>query len=507
MSEIAAREVGSVISVKGYLLSLNGLPSVRVNDIIEDEAGRRALVQAVTEEAVEALLLDQARVNPGRQFYRQPAGWQITPGDHLKGQIINALGEVVTEETKRNASAATDGQTETLAFNVVAKNIEARKLISQQLITGFGLVDILVPIGKGQKELVYGPMHSGKARFLREVMITQQAQGTICIYAVVGKPITYTAQLWQALKNREALERTIVIDSSSKASTPMISIAPSTALLIAEYFCRQGEDVLLVLDDLGLHAKYLREIALLAGRLPGRESYPGDIFYQHAHLMERGGSFNDKQGGGTITLLPVLETEMEGYTNLIPTNLMACTDGHLFFSTEMETEGFMPAIEASRSVSRIGHSTQNKLGRELATQLMSVLSEYPRHQEYSRFGTQLSAESKKILKQGQIIHELLNQNTVGPLSPMIQTLLLSLVFTTWFEAEERNLEFLRTNRPKVIEALSTAKELTSVRELVHNGEQFTLADLIKELEEQLKLLDQWCPVEKAEAEVAAQDND
>ncbi len=499
MMEAVAQEVGSVIKVKNYLLTLVGLPSVRINDLIEDEDGRRALVRAINEDTVEALLLDQVSIEPGRQFYLRPAGYRLHPGDHLKGRILNALGDVITDAIGSSAPAGNErvdrGEGEKLAFNVVAQNIKARKLITRQLVTGFGLVDVLIPIGKGQRELIYGSRHSGKTRFLEEVMINQQDQGTTCIYAVIGKPTTFTASLWQTLKANQATDKAIIISAMSDESTPMITIAPATALLLAEHFCRQGEDVLLILDDLGLHAKYLREIALLSGRLPGRESYPGDIFYQHAHLMERGGSFNSKQGNGTISLLPVLETDMEGYTNLIPTNLMACTDGHLFFSSEMETEGYVPAISVAQSVSRIGHSTQTKLSRELATRLMTILSEYPRHQEYSRFGTQLSPESKKILKQGRIIQELLNQNSVGPLPLSLQIVTLALIFTSWFEADDHNLEFLQAVRKSLIDGLQTDKAFAQARELAISDKP-ALSDLLTELESRLKILEKICQSSK-----------
>ena len=463
-----SKESGYVTKVKGYLLTIKGLPSAKVNDIVVQKQGRKAVIHSMSDEYVVALMLDTNPVFPGEEFFLGSSKSRIELGDHLKGKTVNALG-LVTSGDKKN-SPETIVHSEDFVLDVVARNIDARDFIKEQLMTGFSLVDITLPVGKGQRELIYGPIHSGKKDFLRSVIVNQKEQGNICVYAAIGKPITFTPRLVKFLEDNDVLDNTIIVSALSDESTPMIVIAPSTAFLIAEYFCNKGRDVVLVLDDLGVHAKYIRETALLSGQFPGRESYPGDIFYQHAHLMERSGSFNEKQGNGTITLFPVLETDIENFTNIVSTNIMASTDGHLLFSTEMNTEGFKPAISILESVTRVGHMTHNDFQRELSTKLMSIISEYPRQQEYSRFGTQMSSYTRDILKKGRIIYEFFNQDSVRSISARSQILLMSLVFTSFFEGEERDVEFIRSEREKILQSIQNESSFSEARSILDSAE-------------------------------------
>ncbi|MFP4022701.1 MAG: hypothetical protein ACLFTS_02550 [Candidatus Paceibacterota bacterium] len=483
MSEnVARKEVGYVVEVKNYLLTIRGLPSIRVNDIIVDDQGRKAVVHALSESSVEALVLDNRPVNPGTEFFIDNSSAGLNLSYDLKGKVVNALGEVVSQSSEDNGKPLRYQDTPTeLAFDVVAKNIDARDFIKKQLVTGLALVDCILPVGKGQRELVYGPIHSGKGEFLRDIVISQKKQGNVCIYTAIGKPSTFTSRLIRALREADALDETIIVSALSDEPTPMITIAPSTAFLIAEYFCNKGEDVVLILDDLGIHAKYIREAALLSGQFPGRESYPGDIFYQHAHLMERSGSFNEKQGNGTITLFPVLETDVESFTNIIPTNLMGSTDGHFFFSTEMHTEGFKPSISILQSVTRVGRMTHNKIQRELSTKLMDILSEYPRQQEYSRFGTQMSKRTREILKKGRVIYELLNQNNTDLMPVSMQIMMLSLVFTSFFDSDDNDVDMIRAERLNILETLGKSKSFSGARDMIRKGEA-DLDSLISEME-------------------------
>lgn len=484
MENILRKEVGYVTRVNNYLLTLKGLPSVRINDVIVDRENRRAVVHSLSSDYVEALLLDKGSVNPGVEFFIDKST-RIEMGYGLKGKVVNALGSVVSVEDK--SSSKNDSEIQELVFDVVAKNIDSRDFIKEQLITGLSLVDVILPVGKGQRELIYGPINSGKSNFLRDVAINQKRLGNICIYAAIGKPATFTSRLIKVLKDKGVLDNTIIVSALSDEPAPMITVAPSTAFMIAEYFCNKGEDVVLILDDLGIHAKYIREIALLSEQFPGRESYPGDIFYQHAHLMERSGSFNEKQGNGTITLFPVLETDVEGFTNIIPTNLMASTDGHLFFSTEMHAEGFKPAISILQSVTRVGHMTHSNLQRELSTKLMNILSEYPRQQEYSRFGTQVSTRTREILKKGRVIYELLNQSNVDFISYTGQMMLLSLVFTTFFDLEDSDIDLVRSKRGEIIKFLNESESLSSVRKMIE-ADSSPIEELISEMQKVVERL-------------------
>ncbi|MGM0628948.1 MAG: hypothetical protein ACQESA_00795 [Patescibacteria group bacterium] len=481
--KFASKEVGYVTQVNNYLLTIKGLPSVRVNDIIADRKNRRAVIHSLYDDSVRALSLSKEPVDPGAEFFLDRESGRMNMGDHLKGSVVNALGKTV--DSSGGNGVLGDKTSQELEFDVKAKNIDSRDFIKDQLVTGFALIDTIVPVGKGQRELVYGPIHSGKSEFLQSIVINQKKQKNICIYAAIGKPSIFTSRLIKVLKDNDALDNTVILSALSDEPAPMITVAPSTAFLIAEHFCSKGEDVVLILDDLGIHAKYIRESALLSGQFPGRESYPGDIFYQHAHLMERSGSFNEKQGNGTITLFPVLQTDVESFSNIIPTNLMASTDGHLFFSAEMHAEGFKPAVSILQSVTRVGHMTHNNLQRGLSTKLMNVLSEYPRQQEYSRFGTQMSEHTRDILKKGRVIYELLNQNH-GELIPLgTQLVLLSLVFTSFFDGDKRDVDFVRFERKNLIKAANESDILKKAREQADSGE-IGVEDFISLIEEGVK---------------------
>jgi F-type H+-transporting ATPase subunit alpha len=268
----------------------------------------------------------------------------------------------------------------------------------------------------------------------------------------------------------------------------MVAITPVFAFAIAERFRERGLDVLLVLDDLATHAKQLREIALLSGRVPGRESYPGDIFYQHAHLMERAGNFNDKQGGGSITLLPMLETEPESITNLIPTNAMASTDGHLFFSAPLRAQGYYPSVSIEQSVTRVGKQTQYRAQKELADKLLALLADAEVRATYSRFGEELSSETKRILTQSGIAKALLQQDEGEYIDVWIHTALLALTFAEFFA--EKTEAFTRRNKKSLIAAFNNEKKLQRLKELIESGQG--LAQLLEQLEESKYIIEAAC---------------
>ena len=308
---------------KRYLLTIEGLPGAKVNDLIQDEDGNMAIIRALADDHVSALAFS-GDPRPGDR-YRYRKDNQLYPcGKELFGRIINPLGEPVDGK-----GSLPRGNT-ALQLEVDAPGIEVRVPIQDQLETGITMVDTLIPIARGQRQLVFGPMHSGKTTFLTETVLEQQKRGLVCIYAVIGKPIVGLRKVADTIL-KEGGEKTIIVAALSDEPAPVVFLAPSVAYQLAEYYAREGEHVLVILDDLDAHAKYLREIALLEGRLPSTESYPGDIFYQHAHLMERSGHFTEELGGGSITTLPVIQTEFKNFSDLIPTNLMACTDGHLAF--------------------------------------------------------------------------------------------------------------------------------------------------------------------------------
>lgn len=455
------KEVGLVRANKHYLVSIEGLPTAKVHDIIVNEDGMRALVTALSHDAVEAMILDPIDVFPGQQFESLLHSNQLSLGDHLFGRIINALGDPVDRKSgfpQKNMP---------LQLERDAGDLASREAIQEQLETGFSMVDTVLPLGKGQRQLLMGPVRSGTEAFCKSVIHNQKGKNMVCIYATIGKPVTYVHRLAQDILRDDAKDYTILLASTSEDPAPLITIAPSVALYIAEYFCEQGRDVLLIFDDLYTHAKYLREIALLEGQLPGRESYPGDIFYRQAHLIERAGNF---VGKGSITLLPLLQTDIESTTDLIMTNIMGTTDGHYAFSSELYARGIFPPIQEEESVTRVGKHTQSVVQKQLSTAIVSLLADAKEQERYTQFGTQISESTQSIIKMGASVRLLLNQAEEDRLDMETQTIILSLVFTSL--STGKDTEFFSKNYKVLSDAVKQKKDFAKLRESVFKEKNF-----------------------------------
>jgi F-type H+/Na+-transporting ATPase subunit alpha len=451
-------EVGIVVKAKRYLLSLEGLPSARVNDLLVDEYGNRAIVRALSNEYVHALSLSDAGA-PGTRYGYVTDKHHYYAGEELFGRVIDTFGRPIDNKGSFPPANVT------FRLDVEAPGVEVREHIHEQLKTGVTVVDTLIPIAKGQRQLVFGPMRSGKTTFLTSTVNVQAASGTVCIYTVIGKPINNLRKITDAIiKDSPTPHKTIVIAALSDEPASIISLAPSIAFLLAEYFQSQGEHVLVVLDDLDAHAKYIREIALLEGRLPSTESYPGDIFYQHAHLMERSGHFTPEIGGGSITALPVIQTDLKNFSDLIPTNVMACTDGHLSFLPQLRAEGIYPSISIEQSVTRVGRQSQTTLQKQATRRSQSLLGSYRTQREYAKFSADLSDQAKDILRRGHILEIILQQAPYSDRDLAVQVLLIGLLFSKFFDNKKE--EYILIHRETIINALATTPQFESLRAMV-----------------------------------------
>ncbi|HQU08241.1 MAG TPA: hypothetical protein PK539_04305 [Candidatus Paceibacterota bacterium] len=483
--QVLEGETGIVTGAKGYLLELEGLPSVHVNDVIANASGYRALVTAISEKGVEALLLEHERPRLGDRFVLRTRGIRLYRGEKLFGRVINALGDPI------DGNGALPSADSALHLESIARGMHARAPMTAQFATGITAVDVLLPLAKGQRQMVIGPLSSGKREFLEGLFTHQKEAGTVCIYSFIGRPASYIEGMVPRLLKPEGNPHTIILATFSNEPAPMTYLAPSVATEIAEFFSESGRDVLLVFDDLGTHAKYVREIALLSGRIPGRESYPGDLFFQQARLLERGGYFNETAGGGSITILPVLETNIEDISNLVSTNLISATDGHLFFSPLLHAEGYFPAIEAQQSVTRVGRQTQSLLATQLSIMVRSLLAEYNRQRRYSQFGTQLSKETRDTITKGEIMHVFLQQNAAEAVSLPAQIVLLALVLTPLFH--EKEVMFATRNRATLVTAIDTAQPLAYLKAMAAEG-TVPLTSFLKKLEEALPYFESvWQP--------------
>jgi len=454
------REVGIVRATKHYLISVEGLPSAHVHDIIVNEEGGRALITTLLHDAVEAMILDPFDAHPGQQFELHERADHFSIGPHLLGRMVNALGDPIDGKGGFPAKNAP------FEIEREAGDLARRSPITKQLVTGFSMVDTVLPIGKGQRQLLMGQVQSGTDAFCREVIRNQQGTDTVCMYVTIGKPAFFVRRLAEQLLVGPPAAYTTILASFSSDPAPLITLAPSVALYIAEYWSEQGKDVVLVFDDLYTHAKYLREIALLEGRLPGRDSYPGDIFYQQAHLIERAGSFSGK---GSITLLPVLQTDLESYTDLIMTNIMGTTDGHLSFSATQYAQGVFPPILEEESVTRVGKHTQSALQKQLSTAIMALLAEAKEHERYMQFGAQVSETSTNLITTAHAVRALLDQDENEHIPPDAQAIVLALPFTSFSSSKDPTF-FLR-NRA-ALRQVACGPDCAGLREMVRTESEF-----------------------------------
>ncbi|MBI2590557.1 MAG: F0F1 ATP synthase subunit alpha [Candidatus Blackburnbacteria bacterium] len=462
-----SKEVGLVTSVRDYMVTLSGLPNVSINEIIQNKStGAHAWISKLDENIAEAFLFDQnTPAYPGDLFFRTNQPLSVPASDSLLGRVISPLGLPLDGKSAIRANFMPLEKSPPIAAQ--------RRLISNQLVTGFAVVDSLLPLGKGQRELILGDPRSGKSEFLAEIFANQKETGVICIWAAIGQPIVRIKSVVENLKNLGALKHTIVVATSSSEPVPVIFLTPHAAFSIAEYFQEQGRDVLVVLDDMGTHAKTYRAISLLARRKPGREAYPGDTFWQHARLLERAGNF----ANGSITALPVIEVDLSEFTTFIPTNLMATTDGHLLFRADLSNQGQRPAIDISRSVTRVGRQTQTQLQNLLSDRIKSILARSRELSTLSHLASTLPQETQTAIAQSQAIEEILRQE--GTYLPEEgQTALFGLVLTNL--GKEKDVKFWANIKKTLPE---TAKKDKKWQKLTKDILKFkNIEELVKVLE-------------------------
>lgn len=481
-------EIGYVISVKNYFVVLNGLPNVAINEVLINKAKSRCLVTSLKEDEVEALLLDEVKVSPNEVFTRTFQEYSIKAGPFLLGRSINPLGSPI------DGRSAFPKSSTVLPIYQVAGGIKTREFIKNQFRTGLTTIDMLIPIAKGQRELIIGGSQSGKTGFLIDTIINQRSLNNIkkyppneviCVYGLIGKPIIEIRRLIDILTVNKAIDYTTIVATSASDPASLIFLTPYVATSLAEYFQKQGLDVLLILDDMGNHAKFYREISLLSGKTPSRESYPSDVFSLHANLLERAGNFNKTFGGGSITALPVMETNFDDFVSFIATNLMAMTDGHLMFSSNLYHRGIRPAVDISLSVSRVGRQTQSIVQKILADSIKSVLAQASKLETLARFGSEVSPQTQYILNQSKQIHEILLQNPLTKTHPSVAMIMLGLIFTPFFT--NKDISFLKTNKQKLINFLTKNLDLEKIWvEIFAMREENQFFDLLKNLIPQLE---------------------
>jgi len=416
-------EIGVVEEVRSSVISIGGLPRAKLGEKIVLENGQTGQVLALEETQVEVLLFGHQPVRVGDWAARTGEVVKIPVGKELLGQVINPLGEPLLPNGPFHKPKF---------FRPVEKpplGIKERLGVNEFLPTGVAVVDLLVPLGKGQRELVIGDRKTGKTTFLLQTLVSAIRGGMIGIYALIGKKEMEAKKIVDFLKEQKIFSRTVVLNASSSDRAGLVWLAPYSAVSLGEYFRDLGKDVLIILDDLSLHAKYCRELSLQTKRFPGRDSYPVDIFFSHARLVERGGNFRLKDGKqASLTILPVAETIASDLSGYIQTNLMSMTDGHIFFDPDLFAAGKRPAINTFLSVTRVGRQTQTPLLRSLSRNLISFLAEVEKKQSLVHFGAEITKEIEEVLARGELIEAFFQQKSRVIIPINVQIYFLSLIW-------------------------------------------------------------------------------
>ncbi len=418
-------ETGTIILVGDGIARANGLDRCMANELVEFENGEYGMALNLEEDSVSIVILgSDVGLHEGSTVRRTGRVVSVPVGEELIGRVVNSLGQSIDGK----------GEIKTKHFRPIenpAPGIIERKSVSVPLQTGIKAIDSMIPIGRGQRELIIGDRQTGKTAIATDTIINQRGKDVICIYVAIGQKNSTVAQLVEQLTRAGAMDYTIVVSATASELAPMQYIAPYTGCSIGEYFMQQGKDVLIVYDDLSKHAVAYRALSLLIRRPPGREAYPGDVFYLHSRLLERAARMAPEYGGGSLTALPIIETQAGDVSAYIPTNVISITDGQIFLESELFHSGIMPAVNPGISVSRVGGNAQIKAMKKVAGSLKLIYSQYRELQSFAQFGSDLDADTKARLAQGERVVEVLKQGRNQPIDVEKQVCILYAVINNY----------------------------------------------------------------------------
>lgn len=403
-------EVGTVLTVGDGIATIYGIDHAMYGEIITFENGLKGMVQDIQKDTIGCILFGHdTGITEGTKVSRTGKRAGVLVGDNYVGRVVNSLGEAIDGKGEISAD-------EFRPLEQEAPGIIDRKSVSVPMETGILSIDAMFPIGRGQRELIIGDRQTGKTSIALDTMINQKGKDVICIYVAVGQKASTVAKVVNTLKTNDAMDYTIVVSSTASDCAPLQYIAPYAGTAMAEYFMHQGKDVLIVYDDLSKHAVAYRALSLLLGRSPGREAYPGDVFYLHSRLLERSSRLSDALGGGSITALPIIETQAGDVSAYIPTNVISITDGQIFLESDLFFSGMRPAVNVGLSVSRVGGAAQTKAMKKAAGSIRIDLAQYREMEVFTQFSSDLDATTKEQLEYGSTLMELLKQPLCKPLS-------------------------------------------------------------------------------------------
>ena len=479
-TELEVSDVGTVIQVADGIARIHGLEKAMQGELLEFPGEVYGMVLNLEEDNVGAVLLGDSRnVNEGDTVKTTGRVVEVPVGDALTGRVVNALGQpidgkgpIVTDKYRK--------------IERVASGVITRKSVSVPLQTGIKAIDAMVPIGRGQRELIIGDRQTGKTAIAIDTIINQKGQGVHCIYVAIGQKASTVASIVKTLEEYGAMAYTTVVASTASELAPLQYIAPYSGCAIGEEWMENGGDVLVVYDDLSKHAAAYRTLSLLLKRAPGREAYPGDVFYLHSRLLERAARMSDEYGGGSLTALPIIETQAGDVSAYIPTNVISITDGQIYLETEMFNAGFRPAVNAGLSVSRVGGSAQIKAMKKIAAPIRVDLAQYRELASFAQFGSELDADTSEKLAQGARIKEMLKQPQYSPMPVEYQVIIIYAVTKKYVldvdvdrigEFQDDLFEFINTKYPEIPENIRKEKVISDSTEevLVKAIEEFKKA--------------------------------
>lgn len=462
-AKIQISDVGTVISVADGIVRIHGLEHAMQGELLEFPGEVYGMVLNLEEDNVGAVLLgDTVNINEGDMVKTTGRVVEVPVGDGLTGRVVNALGQPV--DGKGPVPASSYRSIERVAHGVIE-----RKSVDTPLQTGIKAIDSMIPIGRGQRELIIGDRQTGKTAIAIDTIINQKGQSVHCIYVAIGQKASTVANIVKTLEEFGALDYTTVVVSTAADLAPLQYIAPYSGCAMGEEWMERGDDVLVVYDDLTRHAQAYRTLSLLLKRPPGREAYPGDVFYLHSRLLERASRLSDELGGGSLTALPIIETQAGDVSAYIPTNVISITDGQIYLETELYHAGFRPAINAGLSVSRVGGSAQIKAMKKISAPIRVELAQYRELASFAQFGSELDKGTAGQLAQGERIREILKQPQYKPMAVEYQVIviyaatkgfLLDLPVARIGEFEQSLIQFIDKKYPQVPENIRSQKELT-----------------------------------------------
>ncbi|BDL77892.1 F0F1 ATP synthase subunit alpha [Campylobacter jejuni] len=457
-------ETGKIISVADGVAKVYGLKNIMAGEMVEFENGDKGMALNLEESSVGIVILGKGEgLKEGASVKRLKKLLKVPVGEVLIGRVVNALGEPIDAKGVINAN-------EYRFVEEKAKGIMARKSVHEPLHTGIKAIDALVPIGRGQRELIIGDRQTGKTTVAVDTIISQRGQGVICIYVAIGQKQSTVAQVVKRLEEHGAMEYTIVVNAGASDPAALQYLAPYTGVTMGEFFRDNAKHALIVYDDLSKHAVAYREMSLILRRPPGREAYPGDVFYLHSRLLERASKLNDELGAGSLTALPIIETQAGDVSAYIPTNVISITDGQIFLETDLFNSGIRPAINVGLSVSRVGGAAQIKATKQVSGTLRLDLAQYRELQAFAQFASDLDEASRKQLERGQRMVELLKQPPYSPLSIEKQVVLIfagtkgfldDIAVSRIKEFEDGIYPFIEAKHPDIFEQIRSKKALDS----------------------------------------------